>query len=146
MKKLFDISQLPTTLQRRAIVYAAIAIGTFAIAIGTAIKLADPKNLFLLLLTAYFGYMCGSIIVRWNLGKILEIPALCISVQRSAFVKTNNTVLFSIAPESLPEGLETPTLTIGVPAKSCPFAENVSYLLYVDRNNMSQVIAQLPVS
>lgn len=142
MKNKLSLQNIPTPLFHRAGIYLVIAIGILLVAIAFSIAEHDPKCLLIALATVYFSFLGLSIIVRWNTGKIKELAAYCSSVTISPIVKSNCTVIFTLEDDDAAAS----SLTISIPAKGCPYVQNIAYVLYIDAGNPSQILASYPVS
>lgn len=137
-----NVSPLPNCLSRKIICYLLISVVFAVMAVAGTIAAHDARNMVIFLGTIYFLFLAGYLFFRWNQGKIMEVPALCISIQPSKYAQFDKylTVIFSTGME------DTPTMTFSIPSNGCKYVENISYVLYVDNADHSKIIASEPVA
>lgn len=131
---------MPEPLNKKAFESFILATLVLILAVAVSIATKNARNLVILIIAAYLVYNGISITQGWKKGRILEIPAYCVSVQPAPITPTNLNVIFTTNLEN------SPTMTFTVAKKNSHYAEGLSYILYVHKYNNAKILASEPVA
>lgn len=119
-----------------------VAIALIIISTACTIVTKEVENLLIMLGSVYFLGMAVNLVHKWKTGRIEIIPALCVSIQEKKGYTPQRSLelLFSVDAD------DTPSISFVVPQKGCKFIERISYILYIDKNDRTRIIASEPVA
>ena len=131
---------LPDGLFRVALQQLLVALAAVVVGFIILIAFRSPQAIIPFALAAWMVWMACSISFDYSAGKILEMPMICVSVQRGIKVQNRTRVVFRDQQE-VPAYYE-----YFIPGRKVNmFTPNYVYIIYVRESNPSLMIGSQPL-